>query len=211
MANERNKQQLIDLISDRLRKEGHIVRNADNDADYLIAKTALNYARESNDVLLFAEDCDILVMLVHHYDPEMADIGICKLPTGKDRQGKRGTIFSVRNIVLTLDATLKKNILFVHAWSGCDSTSATFNKGKLSIMKLFKINAIVKLSSDFLARNQSKDKVEAAGEHVFSYVYGNGDVPLLQLRCESYAEKKDDITQLDPRKLPPSPSAAHCH
>ena len=33
---------------------------------------------------------------------------------------------------------IKEHLLFIHAWSGCDSTSTTFGKAKLTFMKLLK-------------------------------------------------------------------------
>ena len=42
---------------------------------------------------------------------------------------------SIRKIAESLNPVIVKNILFIHAWSGSDSTSAIFNKGKTALMK----------------------------------------------------------------------------
>ena len=63
-----------------------------SDADCLIVKTALNYAREGQEVILIAEDCDILVLCIHHYDITcMADVKICQFA-----KSETGEIYSVK-------------------------------------------------------------------------------------------------------------------
>ena len=46
------------------------------------------------------------------------------------------TMVTSRKITERLNLAIVKNILFIHAWSGCDTTSAIFNKGKTALMKL---------------------------------------------------------------------------
>ncbi|CAM1323482.1 Uncharacterised protein at_DN0631, partial [Pycnogonum litorale] len=134
LANDRNKSRLIALISERLRCDGHVVKQAQSDADYRIAKSALEYAREGNEVVLIAEDCDITVMLVHHFEFSMADIGILKFSKTK----RHGELYTMRNIVTSLDPSVKSSALFIHGWSGCDTTSGTYSQGKLSVLRLSK-------------------------------------------------------------------------
>ena len=41
----------------------------------------------------------------------------------------------MRDIVQQIGPTMKEHILFLHAWHGCDTTSAIFEKGKTALCK----------------------------------------------------------------------------
>ena len=57
------------------------------------------------------------------------------------------------------------NILFVHAFLGCDTTSRLFGIGKAAELKLVKENETFREQAEvFRSVNSSKDQVIAAGE-----------------------------------------------
>ena len=43
----------------------------------------------------------------------------------------------VQDLIANAGELLTSHILFVHAWSGCDTTSATFRQGKTFLLKKF--------------------------------------------------------------------------
>ena len=45
-------------------------------------------------------------------------------------------LMSIRKIAERLNPVIFKDILFINAWNGCSSTSALFNKGKTTLIKL---------------------------------------------------------------------------
>ena len=47
-------------------------------------------------------------------------------------------LVNIKTIAQSLDRNVMKNLLFIHAWGGCDTTSAIFNQGKTAVMKLVK-------------------------------------------------------------------------
>ena len=44
-------------------------------------------------------------------------------------------LVNIKNIAQNLSRNAMKNLLFIHAWGGCDTTSATFSHGKTAILK----------------------------------------------------------------------------
>ena len=51
------------------------------------------------------------------------------------RSKGRAKNFDIQNVISVNNPLVIKNILFLHAWSGCDTTSATYGQGKGVITK----------------------------------------------------------------------------
>ena len=127
LANDRNKSQFIDLFKQCLSRDGHNVKQSEYDADTLIVKSVLDLARSGYVTTTVADDTDILVLLLHHYrSTAMADIFLLSEAAKRQRQGIK--FINVRRLVNLLGQTLVSHLLFIHAWSGCDTTSAIFTK-----------------------------------------------------------------------------------
>ena len=86
-------------------------------------------AARTGPVEVHADDTDVAVMLVHHWEDELHDIVF------SSHQAKKK--WSVKSSCATLSADIKDVLLFIHAFSGCDSTSALFGIGKATILKKF--------------------------------------------------------------------------
>ena len=69
-------------------------------------------------------------------------------------------------------ADLKKHLLFIHAWSGCDSTSAILGKGKPSFLKLVKKSTVVQSASDTMSDYWATKEVGHAAVKIFTELYG---------------------------------------
>ena len=76
-----------------------------------------------------------------------------------------------------------KNLLFIHAWSGCDTTSATFNQGKTTLMKFVANNnaAILDVCAVFDSSDASREEIGNAGLKLFVHSYGMYHFLLLYL------------------------------
>ena len=48
------------------------------------------------------------------------------------------TVWKISDLITKAGHVLKSHLLFLHAWSGCDTTSATFGHGKTSLLKRIK-------------------------------------------------------------------------
>ena len=171
LNNTHNKQQFVHILSERLRELGHRVINCDDDADTIIAATAIEYA-SSSDVTVVADDTDVILLLVHHFQNSMKNVYF--------RSDKASKTWNVRDIVRHLSPVLKEHILFIHAWSGCDTTSAIFGQGKTSFCKKMKTSAKLQaLSKRISDPAAAEDDVIQAGLQVFLHTYGGEKVESL--------------------------------
>ena len=76
---------------------------------------------------IIADDTDVAVMLLHHWQDCMRDIVFTS------EQSKKS--WSVKDCLLSLPGGIKDILLLIHAISGSDSTSAIYGLGKLSVQK----------------------------------------------------------------------------
>ena len=63
LSNERNKSRLITILKQRLLTEGFVVKQADEDADTLIVRTAVEASYGCDLVAIVGEDVDLLAIL----------------------------------------------------------------------------------------------------------------------------------------------------
>jgi len=125
LKNENNKKQLIAILTQRFQNEGHAIRNSESDADTLIVATALEYAKNEN-VTVVADDTDILVLLLYHWRINLKEMSL--LSEGDKR--KKTIAWNIRQLCEHHGPNVSQQILFIHAWGGCDTTSATYRKGQ---------------------------------------------------------------------------------
>ena len=162
-----NKQCLIDLLGVALESNGHTVVKCNNDADTAIVPTVLDYACQNKDVCLVAADTDLLVMLLYMWNDSMGRI------TMKCEGSKRHKE-SIRDIGKMTESLgdVRKYLTFIHAFEGCDTTSAIFGLGKMSILKLIeKRNVARKAADDFVSRSSSPEDGGEAGSKLFVMLY----------------------------------------
>ena len=168
LANEKNKSQFIDLLKQRLSRDVHNVKQSENNADTLIVKFALDFAHSGYVTAVAADDTDISVLLLHHYrTTAMAEIFLLSEAAKRQRQGIK--FINVRRLMNLLGQTLVSHLLFIHAWSGCDTTSAIFNQGKAAILrKLEKSEEVQGISRLFNCDNVTQEQVAEAGLRLFA-------------------------------------------
>eukprot|EP00111_Clytia_hemisphaerica_P013776 TCONS_00040538-protein len=163
LSNWKNKQQLIALITDSLRLNGQNVYVCEGDADTKIVSTALEVSK-GEPTIVVADDTDVAVMMAYHWTKDLKpllflsertkkcwDIGACQTELGVN----------------------KEHLLFIHAWTGCDSTSAICGKGKVSFFNLIKKSEVLRevseIFSDFWT---SKEQIYEASINAFLELYG---------------------------------------
>lgn len=124
----------------------------------MIVRTSLNNAHSRN-VVVFADDTDILVLLLSHWSAsEHNTIYFCTV----DRKVRK-----YWNIGQLSCGFMDRNLLFAHAWSGSDTTSAIFNKGKLKILQLLKVPRMKQLIQKFGQPTATQDDIGYAGCQIF--------------------------------------------
>ena len=125
LRNTSNKEQFIQLLGAHLEAGGVEVVYSRGDADVLIVEKALEKAI-SEEVVVSAEDTDVLVLLMSHWNETLHDIIFCA--ERKEKPARVLKSYSLQELVGSCN--YKEHILFAHAWTGCDSTSAMHRQGK---------------------------------------------------------------------------------
>ena len=78
----------------------------------------------------------------------------------------------------------REHILFIHAFSGCDTTSAPFGRGKISFLTAAKTNKMLQgVSNTMNDVWATKEEIEEASIKAFQIIYsGNDRATLCKLR-----------------------------
>ena len=121
-----------------LRAKRHMVVECEDDAGRIIAMKGIEVAREKKSATVVADDTDILVRMVHMWDQTIGDLFLrheARKCIEKDLE-----IISIKNIASSLPSHVKENMLFIHAWGGCDTTSALFGQRKTAVLKFAESN-----------------------------------------------------------------------
>ena len=153
LSNEGNKKRFIAMLIQKLSDENIPVEQATEDADTTIVSKAIVGACHSDCVIVVGEDIDLLVILTA-LAPDSDRLFLMK--PGK---GKSETVF-YSPAHFKMSKHVKDNILFLHAFSGCDSTSAIFRQGKMKFVKLLDKDAEVQKAVEvFKNRNATAEEV----------------------------------------------------
>ena len=105
----------------------------EGDADTQIVGEAIGLACNKENVTVFAEDTDILILLLYFWNSKMAKIFM----TSEAKKNKKEKLVNAWKIMADLSPLVAKNMLFIQAWSDCDITSRRFNQGKTAVMNMF--------------------------------------------------------------------------
>jgi hypothetical protein len=171
LGNSKNKTQLIDLLEINLREAGVNVLRAAADADTLIVTTAvaIGNERRNGNVVVIGDDTDLLVLIIALASPQR-DILLLKPGTSK----METNVYSSSCLQRALP-DVHSHMLFIHAMSGCDTTSAPYNKGKKKVLTLLegdrKLRSVVDVFNNC---NSSPDDISLAGETFLLALYGAG-------------------------------------
>ena len=181
-----------------LNGEGLQVKFSNVDADYDTAMTACD-AAQTVPVVVVGDDTDLLVLLLHHFDPDSHN------PIYLQTSSKT---ISIPVLQTSLDPTLSQLILFTRALSGCDTISRPYGIGKLSAIA--KHQALAIHTDTFLTSDQSRDTIEGAGHQALAVLYGCQDLNHGWL--SKFREKVITISfYVPPERLPPTIDAARFH
>lgn len=166
LSNRQNKTKFIACLSKLLVARGYSVMRCQGDADTAIVTTALTvfgYEGSHRDAVIVADDIDILVLLIHHCDSPNVFM--------HRSFGSRNTIH-IQSLQESL-GHLRSCILFLHAASGCDTTSSFFNKGKSAALKVLQKNKkLADQLSIFTLNNARPEEIAELGEIFTLQLYG---------------------------------------
>ena len=202
LSNNNNKQSFINILSCKLRLVGVDVYNAKSDADTLIVKHVLESA-ERVDTVLVGEDTDLLVLLLHHVKDTHNNITFTSF-------GCR--MWNIKKAKSLLGQETSNHLLFLHALTGCDTTSSPYSIGKKTALAKFKNNLELREASQIFTASSDIEAIQKAGEKALVILYGGSDESLDELRYKKYLRKV--VTQkkaVQPYMLPPTCAAAKHH
>ena len=143
-------------------RNGNEVFVCKGDGDCKFVSVTLSIAKEKP-VIVVADDADIAILLLKHWMNHMQEI----------------MFFMERSKILWNISEKCRNmgefhyyLPFIHAWSGCDTTSSIFNKGKPSFLNLVKKSVVVREAGRiFYSLSSTKDDIAEAG-YIFKLLYG---------------------------------------
>lgn len=123
LSNESNKKNFIAYLIAKLQEVNIDTVQADEDADFLIVECAKAKASMSKNALIVGQDVDLLIILsllqnenVYFWKPHIGKVA--------------SKLFDRNSFNFP---QLQKYLGFIHAFSGCDTTSAFFNIGKKNL------------------------------------------------------------------------------
>lgn len=207
LSNVCNKQKFVNLLANYLHQFDVEVRKADEDADTLIVQTALDlHKRGIEPVAVVGNDVDLLILLTA-LTPDLDNMRFYKAAP----LNKEGKLYSTSD-----HKHLKPFILFAHAFCGCDTTSALYNKGKKSIVNILTKNSDLQLIVQTFYKPQSTEsEIYAAGEKLILFLYSKDkkDSCLDELRYKRFVSlAAHGSHEIRLAQLPPTKAAAlqHC-
>ncbi|KAJ8893546.1 hypothetical protein PR048_006144 [Dryococelus australis] len=183
----RDKQQLIKLISQEMVMRGCKAFQAEGDTDVHITKAAVNSA-QGNSTILIGEDTDLLVLLLHY-----AEVNSKPLYFKSDNQS-RGIrkVFNINNLKSILGSELCIQLLFLHAFTGCDSTPHIYGVGKKTVFqKLLNCDRVLhSCASAFTLPGKNPADIISLGSQAMAVIFGdNSTSSLAALRCQTLTKK----------------------
>ena len=208
LANPCNKSKFIDVLATALESDGHEVIRCKGDADTSIVSAVLDHCCEGENVVLLAADTDLLIMLLYFWNDLMGHVIMKSEGTKRHKTIER----NIGEMAQCLE-DVRGFLTIAHAFTGCDTTSAVFDQGKASIIKLFeKSPEARKIAGTFLKTDTTQDVVGEAGLKLFVLLYGGKSSDTLSsLRFTKYLKMTSVSSALKPEKLPPSERAAWFH
>ena len=170
LSNLRNKKRFIDMLIFHLTENGITVVQAEGDADLLVVEEALK-AVKSMDTVVVGEDTDILILLLFHSATESYNLSLY-FRSDKDKSEMEHDINHYKKV---LGNDICRSLLFLHAFTGCDSISSIFSIGKTSAFKkLIKEKDLQIIATQFLDANQNHTNNKELGEKEIKILYNYG-------------------------------------
>ena len=210
LANNNNKQNFINMLSDHLQKKNCETFHSQGDADLLIVQKAVESCKSRNTVLV-GDDTDLLILLIYHANIESNDLFF--KPEAK-KSTKNPRVWNIKTVKQSLGPSMSLHILFIHAILGCDTTSRLYGIGKgVALNKFTTSDDFQKQALVFHTPLASATDVVAARENALVCLYnGNVGEGLDALRYKRFCEKvATGTSHVLPMSLPPTTAAAKYH
>ena len=133
----------------------------------MIVSTVLDHACIRDKVELIAADADVLIKLTYLWNSLMGNI-IMRTEAMKKHKAIEREI----GVIAECIGDVRKYLTFVHAFGGCDTTSAVYGQSKLLILKLLEKSKVAREEAVFFQKDISPEAVCEAGRKIFVMLYG---------------------------------------
>ena len=205
LSNPKNKQRFLMMLSQALQNAGCVTHHSDGDADLLIVKTAVESA-QTNTTVLVGDDTDLLVLLCYHASEDGCDFYFRPEPKANTRGAR---VWHMKKVKDQLGREVSRNLLFLHAMTGCDTTLRLYRVGKATALKKFEnVPCFREQGNTFSCHSAVSDVVAASEKALVALFGGKPGVGLDSLRYQQYFEKLATKTShIQPQNLPPSAAA----
>lgn len=208
LANDNNKRRLIALICSTFQSQGIETKQAVEDADCDIVNVALEKSIYFKSVLITGDDVDLLVIL-SGLGSAVKNVFFQKCGRGdsghvqySSRSFKRGGLDIPPGFEL-----------FLHAFTGCDTTSSIFWYGKNKLWSAIqKYPELITTAEVFLQPASTHQEIADAGVKCLVALYG-GDYTKYNLNSMRYNifVKTAASAKVDLSRLPPTEDGAKFH
>ena len=123
--------------------------------------------------------------------------------------------YCIKTTKQLLDPIIARHLLPIHAWTGCDTTSAIYNVGKTSILKKVSRSPELQAACSVMTDPRATPEyVHRAGCDMFIILNGSqpGNMTLNKLRYQKYMQLLvNGKSILKPETLRPTEDAAYFH
>ena len=178
------------------------------EADQRLVRHTLNLVLNGYEsILVRTIDTDVLVLLISHIGQiELGDVNIYAYLINSDKY------YDIRGIIHKLEAGICRALPFFYAFSGCDTVSSFYGKGKCKAYDAW-LNSTQKANLTEVFIQLGESPVEITPEQmdvIESYMlelYGSRAITLVNARLDKFNKSTDN----DLRSLPPSKDALRQH
>ena len=206
LANSRNKGSFVDLLRQHFMDNGVNARTAAHDADIEIVKEAVQLQEAGLHTAVVGEDVDLLILITALASDEGQPILFVK--PGKSKADQK--IFSSK-----VNENFKATALFLHAFTGCDTTSALYRKGKKTSWEtLSNAPELHEIVNIFHAEHSTKNEIGKYGCEAMKILYKvRGIREDMSLNCLRYTQFRTLAVKnkVDLPSLPPTEAATIQH
>ena len=207
-SNYANKENFVKALASHLETNIKIVQ-CPSDADTSIVKGAME-AAEHSDVTVFSDDTDVLCLLVHHIEKCPTDHNVY-LTNMTRKKNKQREYIRVKDVTEKSGDHIVDYLLFAHAFTGCDTTSAIHKFGKTGLFKKLSTSSALRKTAATFYEDKLPEEVGNACIQLFELLH-SPSYSLPQIRKTKYEQMvTSDRSAIDPSLLPPSPRAAFYH
>jgi len=210
LSNSENKQTFIKHLGSYLVDHGVTVRHAAGDADLLIVEIAIERA-EQEITYVIGEDTDLPVLLCYHVQNSSQKVYL-RSDIRQNKQSMR-KIWDIQKTWSVLTRTVCDLLPFLHALTGCDSTSRFFGIGKSSALKELIVNTgLHEAGKQFMASQSDKDVRQLGERAIIMLLDGYPCISLDTLRYQKFTVKvMTGKSFVQVHTLPPTSDAPFLH